>query len=253
MKSFGGTEGGGASKKQWGRKHDVILFYSRSSRWTFNVDLVREKHKWDKGQLRADGSERDLSKGKLPDDVFRLHGVMPWAKERTGYPTQKPLALLERIITASSGEGDLVLDPFCGCATALVAADMLKRKWVGVDLSSRAVDLVKMRLDQMLGSLYRPNMITAREDIPIRTDLGELPNYRTHKHTLYGKQEGICAGCMRHFLFRNLTLDHILAKSNGGSDHIDNLQLLCGACNSMKGTMLQETFIAKLKKRGIRS
>ena len=94
--------------------------------------------------------------------------------------------------------------------------------------------------------------IDHREDIPRRTDLGKLPNYRTHKHTLYGKQEGICAGCLVMFPFRNMTIDHVIPQSKGGSNHFDNLQLLCNACNSMKGTKPQEQFIAELKASGLR-
>ena len=81
--------GGGASQKNWAKKHDIILYYSKTDDLIFNTDAVREDYKWDKGQRRADGSARDLKKGKLPDNVFQLHGIMPWAKERTGYPTQK--------------------------------------------------------------------------------------------------------------------------------------------------------------------
>ena len=87
----------------------------------------------------------------------------------------------------------------------------------------------------------------------MRTDLGELPNYRTHKHTLFGKQEGLCAGCQVMFPFRNMTVDHIVPQSKGGTDHRDNLQLLCNACNSMKGARTQEAFIATLKEIGIRA
>ena len=84
----------------------------------------------------------DELKGKPVQDLWDdIKMVSSQAKERIGYPTQKPLALLERIIRASSNEGDIVLDPFCGCATACVAADMLNRKWVGIDISSKAVEL----------------------------------------------------------------------------------------------------------------
>ena len=85
-----------------------------------------------------------------------------------GYPTQKPLALLERIIKASSKEGDIVLDPFCGCATACVAADKLGRKWVGIDISPEAVELVNMRLQQDMGSLFHHGYVTARTDCGTR-------------------------------------------------------------------------------------
>ena len=189
------------------------------------------------------------------NDIGNLQGG---SKERVGYPTQKPLALLERIIKASSNKGDVVLDPFCGCATALVASEALDRQWVGIDLSSLAVKLVLSRLQKaaddgaLLGGGRWPD-VHHRTDIPKRTDVGKLPPYKTHRHTLYGKQEGLCAGCQHHFPFRNFTVDHIVPRSRGGTDHLDNLQLLCGACNSTKGTIDQAAFVAKLKTQGIRS
>ena len=91
-----------------------------------------------------------------------------------------------------------------------------------------------------------------RSDIPRRTDLGKLPSYRTHKHLLFGKQEGHCAGCKVSFQFRNLTVDHVTPQSHGGTDHMDNLQLLCGACNSMKGTGTQAELIVKLQAQELR-
>ena len=164
---------------------------------------------------------------------------------------------MERIIKASSNEGDVVLDPFCGCATALAAAETLNRHWIGIDLSSLAVQLVLSRLQKaaddgaLLASGWLPE-VHHRTQTPRRTDVGKLPPYKTHRHTLYGQQEGHCAGCKHHFALRNLTVDHIVAKSKGGTDHIDNLQLLCGACNSMKGTISQAAFHAKLTKQGLR-
>ena len=171
-------------------------------------------------------------------------------QEEVGYPTQKPLKLLQRIIESSSDPGGMVFDPFCGCATTLVAAETLDRQWAGIDLSPLAVKLVGQRLRDQHGLF---GQITARGDVPKRTDLGELPNYRTHRHTLYGRQEGICNGCLVLFPFRNLTVDHIVPQSKGGSDHPDNLQLLCGACNSKKGERTMETLIADLLAAGIRS
>ena len=169
------------------------------------------------------------------------------AKERIGYPTQKPLALLERIIKASSNEGDIVLDPFCGCATACVAAENLGRRWVGIDLSSKAVELVNMRLQQTMGSLFHHGYVTARADIPRRTDIGAPIPYRQNKHVLYGKQEGRCNGCQTDFPFKIMEVDHVIPQSRGGTDHVDNLQLLCSSCNRIKGDRPQAYLVARLK------
>ncbi len=180
-------------------------------------------------------------------------------KERTGYPTQKPLKLLDRIIRASSRPGDMVLDPYAGCATACVAAEGMRRRagnqeveeprqWIGIDIAPRAAQLVQQRMRNELGMF---GDIIVRDDVPQRTDFGTLPNYRTHKHTLFGKQEGICAGCNSAFPFRNFTVDHIVPRSRGGSDHLDNLQLLCGACNSTKGNGSQADLKPRLRAQGV--
>lgn len=172
-------------------------------------------------------------KGPLIGNVWTdIRPLSHASKEKTGYPTQKPLALLERIIKASSNPGDLVLDPFCGCATALVAADRLGRQWAGIDLSPLATKLVKQRIIEDNPLWAGP---ITRETPPERTDLGELLNYRTHRHRLYGEQEGVCMGCQTHFPFKVMEVDHILPKAKGGTDHPSNLQLLCCGCNRSKG------------------
>ena len=141
-----------------------------------------------------------------------------------------------------------MLDPFCGCATTLVAAEHLNRQWVGIDLSPVAARLVKSRLEQEMGLFYD---VHHRQDIPRRTDLGELPHYKTHKHSLFGRQEGLCGGCGVAFPFRNFTIDHIVSRAKGGTDHFDNLQLLCGACNSAKGRGTQAELKARLRAQGV--
>ena len=165
--------------------------------------------------------------------------------ERTGYPTQKPLALLDRIIKASSNEGDVVFDPFCGCATTCVAADRLKRNWIGIDISEKAAELVVERIKADQGFFQE---IIARTDIPKRTDLGNILRYNApaNKNQLYGEQGGNCNGCGTHFQKQHLEVDHIIAESVGGTDHTENLQLLCSHCNRIKGERGQEYLISRL-------
>jgi DNA modification methylase len=152
------------------RKHDIILFYSKTQNNVFNWrevaipysdetiartgrgagthglygDMEKEEEEKHKNRLKKEG--------KVPEDwwtdIFRLQGN---AKERLGYPTQKPEALLERIIKASSNEGDLILDPFCGCGTAVAVAQRLKRRWIGIDVSPFAIELIR---NKRLGTAF---------------------------------------------------------------------------------------------------
>lgn len=170
--------------------------------------------------------------------------------EWVGYPTQKPLALLEHLIKASSNDGDAVLDPFCGCATSLIAAEKLERQWLGIDISPKAVELMHDRLKRevSIGPIYH-SMVTARTDFPRRTDLDKPINYRLNRHVLFGEQEGRCNGCKVDFPFKNMTVDHVIPRSRGGTDHLENLQLLCNYCNSLKGSRPQEYLLAELAKR----
>ena len=188
--------------------------------------------------------------GKLPTDIWTdIPNLSSRSKEAEGYPTQKPINLLKRIITASTEEGDVVFDPFCGCATTLVSAETMPhpRKWVGIDISPKASELVVSRVNKVQGLFAN---IIHRADIPIRTDLGIIPKYNSkeNKNTLYGNQSGFCNACKTHFQKQNLVIDHIIAKNKGGTDHIENLQLLCGHCNSVKGDRGMEYLLANLKK-----
>ena len=209
------------------------------------------------GQLLQDiWAFQPYTKGSLHGTDAGIDEDVRWIpprdkRERTGYPTQKPLALLERIIKASSNEGDVVLDPFCGCATACVAAENLGRRWVGIDISSKAVELVNMRLQQSMGDLFHNRLVTARTDIPRRTDIDVPVPYRQNKHVLFGQQEGRCNGCRSEFPFRILEVDHVIPQRGGGQDNIENLQLLCAHCNRVKGDRPQEYLVARLRELGI--
>ena len=158
--------GGGVPKKTFARRHDTIYFYTKGKKWTFNVDPIRTKYSSDtvertKYTARAFRGKKIYDKykpnplGKHPDDVLQIQPTMPSSKERLGYPTQKPERLLEVIIKASSNPTDIVLDPFCGCGTALAVAQKSGRKWIGIDISSIACDITAKRMDK-LGSKEIP-------------------------------------------------------------------------------------------------
>jgi len=149
-----------AKQKNFQRMHDVILFYSKTYRDnTFNVMLeplsvgTLKRWKGKKSRVEYDGDVRLVTKmtdeesgGRPMDDVWDIPVINSQAAERLGYPTQKPLALLERIIQASSNPGDLVLDPFCGCGTAVHAAQKLGREWIGIDITHLAIGLIEKRM-----------------------------------------------------------------------------------------------------------
>ncbi len=240
------------SKKFFGRKHDIILCYSKGAKNTFNVEDVREPYAEDSNWLKTSGYAKDARykpnpKGKLPHDVWRIPTINNMAKERLGYPTQKPLKLLERIVKASSDEGDVILDPFCGCATTMVAAQQLQRRWIGVDIEVKAVDILLQRLSDDAGLF---SDFVHRTDTPQRTDITqELPDNQSVKARLYKLQGALCNGCEDKLDMRHFEIDHIIPKSKGGGNYYENYQLLCGNCNRVKGNQPMEFLRLKIKKR----
>ena len=175
-----------------------------------------------------------------------IQPIAPSAKARTGYPTEKPLPLLVRIIATSCPKDGVVLDPFCGCATACIAAEKMHRQWIGIHISPKAAELVRQRMHDELGMYYAG---VHRTDVPSRTDIGPLPRYNAaaNRKALYGEQGGDCAGCGTHFEPRYLEVDYIISRAKGGTHHIGNLQLLCGSCNRIKGDRGMEYLRVKLQ------
>ena len=265
-RKYGGHKN--TAKVKFTTEHDIIYFYTASKSYLFNSvyrplseQTIKSEYKHidENGRRYAIPRGRKYREGVIKRVYLDTHpGVAIgnlWTEkeltmqgrdnERTGYPTQKPLALLDRIVKASSNADSVVLDPFCGCATTCVAADRLGRDWIGIDISPKAAELVVERIKADQGLFEN---IIHRTDIPQRTDVGDIPRYNApqNRTKLYGEQGGHCNGCKDHFEQRHLEVDHIIAKSVGGTDHIENLQLLCGHCNKLKGDRGQEHLLAKL-------
>ncbi len=161
--------------KHFPRKHDILLFYAKSEDtdfrplsdpWTreeyvalrkqaIHTDETGREYIFD--ERGAAGQKRyldvALAEGRPVTSVWNLRSLTSSSKERLGYPTQKPLALLERIISASSNPGDIILDPFCGCGTAVAAAERLGRRWIGIDVTHLAIAIQKSRLREMFPAI----------------------------------------------------------------------------------------------------
>ncbi len=146
--------GGGVPRHDFARKHDVILRYSKSGNYRFNPQYTEyspasRRLVESRGGVSIDERSRDLKRGAhMPDWWSDINSLQTWSPERTGYPKQKPLKLLERIIRSSTDEGDVVMDPFCGCGTTLLAAEQMNRAWIGVDLEPMAFQVLRDRFRQ---------------------------------------------------------------------------------------------------------
>ena len=273
-----------ATKRDFPRKHDVLLRYTKSRKWVFNADAIRvpyaesskERVKYAANASTVmSGKEIKLQEGgKIPPSIWTdIQQAYRYRSEITGYPTQKPLALYERIIAASSNPGDLILDPFAGCATTPIAAEKLERRWVAIDIWEGAYDMVLQRLraiglalpDGVLSDPENPNMLIDRDvhlesAPPERTDDGDdaapilqlrvqrvvLPWQKLSRRQMSGilgeAQASpnepnliVCAACGRAMEMAFMELDHIQPKSDRGSNDIGNRILLCGPCNRVKG------------------
>ena len=270
-----GYSGGGVPRRDYPRKHDTILRYTKGASWTFNVSrkpYAENTQQVGKHSTYTGGDDIDLERGTPITDVWvDVKTVTGWNPERTGWATQKPLALYRRIIEASSNEGDVVLDPFCGCATTCVAAEQLGRQWVGIDQSPKAKGIVKDRLErEVRKSLEWEKTVTVANRPPARTDAGGLlsptlslpPRSETQKRggkggrtiapsydrneirvTLAMRDGALCQGCgyepptppgSLNPELEYLDIDHIKPRADKGSDDVRNLCLLCPPCNRRK-------------------
>ncbi len=269
---IGWVSGFKTQKRGWIRNHDVILYYVMGDQAAkrFNKEYIP----YPVDYVRRDG-KRPTGKGIPLEDTWNCHSgdvldsimIKSFSTEKTGYPTQKPLKLYERIIKASSNKGGVVFDPFCGCATTCVVAERLERQWVGIDLWDKAEDVLldRMKKEGMIadGSLQigdqlmiDPKDVTFTKILPERTDdkQSAAPFLRIKERVKepdgpkwsraqmyeylleqYGPQ---CQGCYRTFDDPHyLQLDHNVPRSDGGINHIMNRILLCGPCNMLKSNV----------------
>ncbi|GHO55517.1 DNA methyltransferase [Ktedonobacter robiniae] len=179
--------GGRVSKHAFGRRHDSLLFYVKSKDYAFNWDDILDefsesgkakfRYEDENGKYRLMGrfikgspikGHRDVSpewenthpelvyrhylkEGKMPVDFWNIPPINQASKERLGYPTQKPEALLEKIISVSSNDGDVILDAYCGCGTTIAVAERLRRNWIGIDITYQSISLVLRRLEGQYG------------------------------------------------------------------------------------------------------
>ena len=242
--------GGGIPVGDFPRKHDTILRYTKTDSYSFHVERKAYKENTQqvgKHSTLSGGQAIDLKRGTPVTDWWTdIKTVTGWNPEKTGYPTQKPLALLDRIIRASSNKDEVVLDPFCGCATTCVSAQQLGRQWVGIDLSNKTEEMIRERLADDVGALF--NDFTHYSTLPGRSDVKGMAKGEA-KPQLYGEQEGHCAGCKEHFEARHLEVDHIIPSSKGGGDFYANYQLLCGNCNRIKGNRPMEYLVKAIEAR----
>lgn len=149
---------GGVSKKYFAKKHDILLFYVKSEKYIFNTQYREYSEGTKQRGLTAYKkklnpkyalSEKGAVMNDWWPDIKPL--LSPTSVERLGYPTQKPEALLERIIKASSNKNDVVLDAYCGCGTTVSVAQRLKRQWIGIDITYQSISLILQRLDSAFG------------------------------------------------------------------------------------------------------
>ena len=269
------------------RMHDTIFRYAKGADWTWNqlyeprAESTKKRfgNKKIVSQPGADGKRApsatttDENTEALMRSVWDIKIIAPVSHERIGWPTQKPIALYERIIWASSNVGDVVFDPFAGCSTTLVAAEKHGRRWLGCDIDPQARKVV---FDRLMDSRQLANPVDVRllDKPPVRTD--DEPDaapdlvlrlVKPHDRSLPRPEllerlvlrDGLlCQGCgLRPVdgvlppvkFTRLMEIDHNQPRSAGGSNHVDNRVLLCGDCNRTKSDTMTLKGLRRYKKR----
>ena len=280
--------GGKDRGKGFQKKHDLILFYSKTKKFTWNPvyvpfaeSTIKRFNKVDEKTGRrykvnklADGRITKTymkEHGKYAPDYIHMNIIVKSHKEATGYPTQKPIALYKHIIEAASNKGDVVLDPFCGCATTLIASEMAERQWIGIDFWKDVYSVMEERIKKagyLEGSDGVQELLIAQGKITHIKDTSEIESpyagepsapyqesivRHTYKKAPWeklsdkqmvaylskaqtNKKTGwvVCAGCGREMEVEFMELDHIHPKSDNEIHNISNRILICKPCNGRK-------------------
>ena len=274
------TGPGSPKMRQFNRKHDTILWYCKGDKWTFNRDAARAPYKDPKqrprkafdtgGAFDPESIEAMRKRGKVLETWWTDISVAVRSRtENTKYKTQKPLKLLRRIIEVASNAGDMVLDPFCGCASTPIAAEQTGRQWIGMDLWEKAHEVVLERLQRHnlavpdveykgqvdlipFGNVRYTQAVPRRDDdmkvavvdfeLEPQSPLEPWEKLRPAqmREILGMAQRGyeefvVCAGCGRQLEDAFMELDHLQPKSLGGENVITNRILICRPCNGRKG------------------
>ena len=251
-----------AGKYSFQKNHDVILFYSKSDsrERTFNQLFMERapstvkrfgKSKiisgYDESGRRKPSQVEDVeSEGVRQDDVWNI-GRVPPIKQL--FPTQKPEALLERIIKASSNEGDLILDPFCGCGTTIVVAEKLNRRWIGIDITHLAITVMKKRLGDVYADDLKPYQVIGEpKSLNGAKALAEQDKYqfelwalgkvgaRPEKDKKKGADKGI-DGVIKFFDYNSDKSKKIIISVKGGTVGVSQVRDLKGVMEREKAAM----------------
>lgn len=247
---------GGIGRTAFSKRHDVLLLYAKSDDFFYDGKAVGELREQEKGTFAGyfgkdpDGREyRECRKGgkvykyymdepRNPEDVWEIAQIPERDKtERLGYPTQKPLALLERIIKASSKDGDLVLDPFCGCGTAVHAAQKLNRQWIGIDITHLAISLIEKRLRRAFHAACQFEVHGTPKDLAGASDLARRDKYQfqwwavslVEAQPFQGKKKGPDGGIDGLKFFRDIDqkeVRKIVVSVKGGGIKADDVRAL---------------------------
>ena len=252
--------------RQFQRMHDTILFYSKVpglNKWNWPMEPKAKgtpKYKrWNEvdpetGKLVTKSDKSQIVTDTAMRDVFEISRLQSNADERCRlgeqkWTDQKPLKLYTRLVKAVTNEGDLVIDPFCGCATTLIAAENCGCRWIGIDSHKDRVKLIRPQMEKLItNTLWKEDfkIITKKKDYPKRTDNRLSPSeYAERKEALLKKQRRYesenrycyyCKICDHPVREELLEIDHIHPQSNEGDWELENLQLLCSRCNRRKGS-----------------